>query len=77
VAIETKDITHQANVLEDALTSAIETAKKAAGEEVAAETPAPGFQPVKAQKAAAEQPLGEVIDFPALTPTPPPPKTGT
>lgn len=73
VAIETKDITHAANKLEDALTSedrladAVKAAKEAQGEVVKEETTPVGFAPV-AQKA-------DLIQFPDLTPKAPGPTT--
>lgn len=65
VAIETHDITHQANLLEDALVSA----RRAAGDNVHTEPVAPdGFTPLKAEKAKGCDEIGQVIPFPALTP---------
>lgn len=70
IAIETQDITHQANKLEDALVAA----KAAAGEPVK-EGPqdAPEFVPLKAAKAARGAKLegtkgAEVIQFPGIVP---------
>lgn len=68
VAIETQDITHQANKLEDALTAGIEAKKKALGESVATEpSTAPDFKPVKAQKAVLELADANIIPFPKGT----------
>lgn len=71
VAIETQDITHGANRLEDAITAA----KLAAGEKVQTEPQAPdGFTPLKAEKAPKGEKLAEVVQFPGapsnLTPAP-------
>lgn len=74
VAIETKDITHQANLLEDAIAGSIEAAKRAGGEQVSPEPKeAPDFKPV-AKKAPPKAKLGELLPFPGLTATPAPPK---
>lgn len=77
IALETQDITHQSNVLEDALTKedrladAVKAAKLKAGETVHDGPVVPdGFVPLKAEKAPAGEKLGEVIAFPALTPKP-------
>lgn len=73
VAIETKDITHQANKLEDALVAA----KAAAGEPVKTEpTTAPEFKPVKAAKAPKGETLAKVVEFPGLTRAAAVPKKG-
>lgn len=73
VAIETKDITHQANLLEDALTKedrladAVKAAKEKAGEKVQSEPAEPdGFKPLKAEKAPAGSKLGELVSFPGV-----------
>lgn len=61
VAIETADISHSANALEDSILAH----KQAAGEEVKAETTPDGFVPLKAT----ESPLpANVYPFPNLTP---------
>lgn len=73
IAIETQDITHQANKLEDALVAA----KAAAGEPVK-EGPqeAPEFKPLKAEKAPKGAILEKVVATVAdLTPPTPEPKT--
>lgn len=71
IAIETKDITHQANVLEDQLAKAVEAAKVAQGEKVQTEPVAPdGFTPLKVEKAAPGQKLAEVVAFPEIDKAP-------
>lgn len=79
VAIETQDITHAANKLEDAITQedrladAVKAAKEKQGEKVADEPVQPdGFKPLKVQKAAKGQKLGEVVAFPVVDKPAPP-----
>lgn len=68
VAIETQDITHQANVLEDAILAH----KVAAGEAVPAEAAAPDFKPLKPEKVPKGTKLAEVVAFPTPAPVPSP-----
>lgn len=83
VAIETKDITHQANLLEDALTKedrladAVKAAKEKAGEKVQEGDVVPdGFAPLKAEKAPKGETLAEVVAFPVVDKPSPPPVSG-
>jgi len=63
VAIETQDLTHQANRLEDV----IRAARQADGQKVQDDPAAPeGFKPLKAVRAGAEQEADKVIQFPGV-----------
>lgn len=68
VAIETKDMNHQANVLEDSLTAGIEAIKKANGEAVSPEPiNNPVFDPIKGK---ATLPVEKAITVPVVKPEP-------
>jgi hypothetical protein len=68
VAIETHDITHQANVLEDKLADAVKEAKVAAGETVPEGAVTPdGFVPIKPDPT--DLALNNVLTFPLPEPS--------
>lgn len=76
VAIETTDITHAANKLEDSLAEAVLAAKVAQGETVQAETTPDGFEPLNTKRVTTAKEF-RVGDGDKISLTPPVPPLNT